>query len=173
MDPGHEAFVESVSRNEAVSNGKKHSAFDNIGDLLERKILKQGYIEKPSKVNRKGKKGDADVNFYNPTDDFINDDECCIEKKDKTSSFEDYACATMSIEALYASQMYRDKVSDVVEEATQKRKAPDQFDPNNEQDAHTYDEVKKKIIKFTQNSQSASKPSEIAPAPPPKEAKEP
>ena len=44
MHPLNEAFVERVSHNEVTDNGKKHSAFDNIGDLLERKILKQGYI---------------------------------------------------------------------------------------------------------------------------------
>ena len=55
------------------------------------------------------------------------------------SLFEDYTCVNMSIEKLYGSQMYKEKVDEVIEEATQKRKAPDQFDPNNEQDRQTYD----------------------------------
>lgn len=41
-------------------------------------------------MSRKSKKGDSDVNYYNSADAFIDDEECCIEKKDKTSVFEDY-----------------------------------------------------------------------------------
>jgi hypothetical protein len=43
--------------------------------------VKQGYVERPSTVSKKGKRGDADFNFYNTNDDFINDEEI-IEKKD-------------------------------------------------------------------------------------------
>lgn len=47
---------------------------------------------------KKSKKGDSDINFYNSNDVFINDDECCIEKKDKFSTFDDYKCVKMSID---------------------------------------------------------------------------
>ena len=43
----------------------------------------QGALDHPNKVSRKNKKGDSDINYYNASDSFINDDQCGAEKKDK------------------------------------------------------------------------------------------
>lgn len=63
---------------------------------------------------KKNKKGDSDINYYNSSDVFINDDECCIEKKDKFSQFGDYKCMSMSIEELYESEAYKNRVEDLI-----------------------------------------------------------
>lgn len=46
-------------------------------------------------MSKKAKKGDADFNFYNINDDFIDDDEI-IEKKDIFSQYKDYRCISIS-----------------------------------------------------------------------------
>lgn len=56
--------------------------------------MKQGYVERPSTVSKKSKKGDADFNYYNINDDFIDDDEI-IEKKDIFSQYKDYRCISI------------------------------------------------------------------------------
>lgn len=98
-----------------------------MADDLYKKIVKQGYIERPSRISRKNKKGDSDINYYNSSDVFINDDECCVEKKDKFSTFEDYSGVGInSIEELYASPAYSRKVEELIVEVG-KRKVPEQF----------------------------------------------
>lgn len=100
------AFLESLNYNQAPK--EQRSAFNSIADDLYKKIVKQGYVDKPSKVVKKTKKGDSEVNFYNANDSFIDDQECCLEKKEKTSIFEDYSCVQVnSIEELYASSHYK------------------------------------------------------------------
>jgi hypothetical protein len=71
-------------------------------------------VERPSAVSKRAKKGDADFNYYNINDDFIDDDEI-IEKKDIFSQYKDYKCiAISSLEELYASEEYKAKAEEVV-----------------------------------------------------------
>lgn len=96
-------------------------------------------------MSKKGKRGDADINFYNSTDVFINDDECCIEKKDRFSSFEDYQAVPLtSVMELYSHPLYNKKVEDLIVEIG-KRKAPEQFTLTEEHDLTKFDEIKKTI----------------------------
>lgn len=130
LGPHYVSFLDSLNYND-LSENNKPSAFDNIASELERRILKQGYVDRPSKISKKGKKGgDSDINFYNSSDVFINDDECCIEKKDRFSTFEDYtALPVTSLQALYAHPLYTKKVEEVIVEVA-KRKVPEQFSLN-------------------------------------------
>ena len=126
MGPQYVSFLESLNFNEIKQDKQVSSYFDHTIDILEKRIL-QGSLDPPSKVSRKNKKGDSDVNYYNSNDLFINDAECCIEKKEKQSTFEDYSCVEVnSIEELYASPIYNKKVEEIIVE-TGKRKIPEQF----------------------------------------------
>ena len=91
MGPQYVTFLESMNFNEVKQDKQVSSYFDHTLDNLEKRIL-QGSLDPPSKFSKKNKKGDSDVNYYNSNDQFINDDECCIEKKDRESTFEDYMC---------------------------------------------------------------------------------
>lgn len=95
-------------------------------------------------MSKKSKRTDADVNYYNVSDSFIDDEEI-IEKKDIFSTYKDYQCVTVnSIEELYNSQQYKAKAEEIVSESL-KRKAPDQFNPDNVEELEKFDEIKKKI----------------------------
>jgi hypothetical protein len=124
MGPGYVDFLESLNYNEQAENSQRSSYFDNIADELYKKIVQQGYVEKPSKVSRKTKKGDSDVNYYNSGDNWIDDEEGYIEKKEQSSTFEDYSClAVSSLEELYASPVYTKRLEALIVEAG-KRRAP-------------------------------------------------
>jgi hypothetical protein len=106
--------------------------------------VKQGYVERPSTVSKKGKRGDTDFNYYNTNDDFIDDEEI-IEKKDIFSQYKDYQClAVTTLEELYNSQQYKAKAEEVVSESL-KRQAPQHFNPDNVDELEKFDEIKKKI----------------------------
>lgn len=58
MGPQYVSFLESHNHNLATKNKQTSSYFDNTIDELYKKIVKQGgYVDKPSKVSRKMKKG--------------------------------------------------------------------------------------------------------------------
>lgn len=92
--------------------------------------MKQGYVERPSTVSKKAKRGDTDFNYYNINDDFIDDEEI-IEKKDIFSHYNDYHCIpVISLNELYASALYKNKAEEIVSESL-KRQAPQHFNPEN------------------------------------------
>jgi hypothetical protein len=95
-------------------------------------------------VVKKSKKGDAEVNFYNINDSFIDDEECGIEKKDKTTSFEDFACLQVSsLEQLYASPQYKKLKEELIVEEGKRR--PEFFSFNELEDKEKFDEMRKNI----------------------------
>ena len=124
LNISHLHFLESLNNSvPATSERREHSKYDNLAANLYKKILKQGFVERPSAVSKKGKKGDADVNYYNVNDDFI-DDEDVIEKKHIFTQYADYQCLPVtSLEELYNSPLYKAKAEEVVSESL-KRQAP-------------------------------------------------
>jgi hypothetical protein len=42
---------------ELHENANEGSQFDNIGDHLYKRIIKRGYVDKPSQIGKKSKKG--------------------------------------------------------------------------------------------------------------------
>lgn len=122
----------------------EQTKFDNIASELYKKIVKQGYVERPSAVSKKAKRGDTDFNYYNTNDDFIDDEEI-IEKKDIFSEYKDYQCLPVaSLQELYSSPLYKAKAEEVVSESL-KRQAPQHFNPENVEELEKFDEIKKKI----------------------------
>lgn len=80
-------------------------------------------MERPSAVSKRGKRGDADVNYYNTNDNFI-DDQDVIEKKDIFSHYRDYQCLPVaSLQELYLSPLYKSKAEEVVSDSL-KRQGP-------------------------------------------------
>ena len=57
MGTRYVSFLESLNHSLASENKQTSSYFDNTIDELYKKIVKQGYVDKPSKVSRKLKKG--------------------------------------------------------------------------------------------------------------------
>ena len=56
--------------------------YDTISCRIEKKIVRDGYFEKPEKIAKKLKRNNAgEGNFYNLADDFIDDTEQYAEKK--------------------------------------------------------------------------------------------
>lgn len=51
----HQKYLESLNFNERAEK-KEVGGFDTIADDLYKKLIKQGYIEQPSKVSKKKSK---------------------------------------------------------------------------------------------------------------------
>jgi len=102
-------------------------------------------VERPSAVSKKGRKGDADVNYYNTNDNFI-DDQDVIEKKDLFSQYHDYQCLPLaSLQELYLSPLYKSRAEGVVSDSLKRQGPHPEFDPDNEEEMEKFDEIKKKI----------------------------
>lgn len=92
-------------RNSELKEGGKNP-YCSVADQLYKRIVKHGYISSPSIAPKTGKKKNKHNNEYSRDDSFIDDGQF-VEKKQKVSHFSDYACLKMSIEELYASEIYR------------------------------------------------------------------